>query len=137
LIPRSSAAGEFIKIRYREENILNNITKSNLFMARMLAVLLVVIFFAFPFTTDAKQEVSAVPGASYNVHSTLAENLKTFMGKRVSVTLDCGKIFTGFVKEVGNHLVHLEKLDGKDYFDALILIDRIDAMDTRFRELPR
>ena len=70
---------------------------------------------------------------SYNVNSSLAENLKSFLGKKVDITLDSGKTFAGFVKEVGNQLVHLEKLDSKDYFDALIQIENISAIDTRFR----
>ena len=38
------------------------------------------------------------------------------------VNIGTGKTVAGFVKEVGNHLIHLEKLDGKDFFDALIRI---------------
>jgi hypothetical protein len=41
------------------------------------------------------------------------------------------------VKGVGDHLVHLEKLAGKEHFDALIRIDRIDAIDARFRQIQR
>jgi hypothetical protein len=33
--------------------------------------------------------------------------------------------------------MHLEKLDGKDYFDALLRIDNISAIDTRFRDIQR
>jgi hypothetical protein len=43
----------------------------------------------------------------------------------------------GVVKEVGDHLVHLEKLDGKEYFDALIRVESINAMDARFRDVQR
>jgi hypothetical protein len=52
----------------------------------------------------------------------------------VVVTLNSGKTFTGNVKDVGNHLLHLEKLEGKEYFDALIVIQDISAVDTRFRK---
>jgi small nuclear ribonucleoprotein (snRNP)-like protein len=69
----------------------------------------------------------------YLVNASIADNLKSLLGKQVYVTLDSGKTFAGFVKEVGNHLLHLEKLQDKDYFDALIKIENISAIDTRFR----
>jgi small nuclear ribonucleoprotein (snRNP)-like protein len=67
----------------------------------------------------------------------MAENLKSLSGKKVYVTLDSGETLAGFVKEVGDHLMHLEKLDGKDYFDALIRIENINAINTRFRNIQR
>ena len=69
----------------------------------------------------------------YLVNASIADNLKSLLGKQVYVTLDSGKTFAGLVKEVGNHLLHLEKLQDKDYFDALIKIENISAIDTRFR----
>ena len=102
---------------------------------------LVILFFgtllAFPANVAAKRNIVAVEGAKYNAGASLADNLKSFVGKQVSVTLDSGKVFVGFVKEVGNHLVHLEKLDGKEFYDALIRIDSISAIDARFRQLQR
>ncbi len=82
-------------------------------------------------------EGSKTEEISYDVNSSLADNLKSLMGKKVYVSLDSGKTFAGFVKEVGNHLIHLEKLDGKDYFDALIQIENINAIDTMFRGFQR
>jgi len=78
-------------------------------------------------------EKSKVEEISYDVHSFLADNLRSLIGKKVYVALDSGNTFAGFVKEVGSDLIHLEKLDGKDYFDALIKIESINAIDTRFR----
>lgn len=72
-------------------------------------------------------------GVSYNVNSSILDNLKSLVGKKVEVVLTSGKTFTGIVKEVGTHLVHLEKLEGKEYFDALIVIENISALDSRFR----
>jgi len=102
-----------------------------------LAILFYVTIFMLPAEAEAKSKVVAIKGISYNVNSSLADNLKSLIGKRVYVTLDSGKTFSGFVKEVGNHLMHLEKLDGKDYFDALIQIENISAIDTRFRDFQR
>ena len=102
-----------------------------------LTILFYVAVSMLPAVAEANTKVVAIEGISYNVNSSLADNLKSLVGKKVSVTLDSGKTFTGIVKEVGNHLIHLEKLDGKDYFDALLRIENISAIDTRFRDIQR
>lgn len=76
--------------------------------------------------------VVAIDGMAYNVQFSLTDNLKSFVGKKVTVTLASGSSFAGKVKEVGQHLLHLERLDGKDFNDALIRIDTIIAIDARF-----
>jgi len=86
---------------------------------------------------DARAEVVSIEGASYNVNSSMAANLKTLTGKKVYITLTSGNTLCGSVKEVGAHLIHLEKLEGKDFFDALIRIDSVSAIDTRFRDYQR
>ncbi len=90
-----------------------------------------------PASVDADSKVAVIEGMSYHVDSSLADNLKSLTGKKVYVTLDSGKTLSGMVKAVGNHLVHLEKLDGKEYFDALIRIENISAVDAKFRDYQR
>ncbi len=102
-----------------------------------LTILFYVTIIMLPTEAEAKSKVVPIEGISYNVHSFLVSNLKSLISKKVSVTLDSGKTFTGFVKEVGNHLMHLEKLDAKDYFDALLRIENISAISTRFRKIQR
>ena len=79
----------------------------------------------------------AIEGVSYQVSHPMADNLKSFTGKKVSVTVAAGKTFTGTVKEVGAHLVHLEQLEGKEHFDALISLESIVAIEARFRQIQR
>ncbi len=102
-----------------------------------LAIVFCVTMFMLPTEAEAKSKVVAIEGISYNVNSSLAKNLKSLIGKKVYINLDSGKTFVGFVKEVGKKLIHLEKLEGKDYFDALIRIENINAIDTRFRDFKR
>ena len=102
-----------------------------------LSILFYVTVFVLPLNVEAKAKIVAIEGINYNVNSSLEDNLKSLIGKKVSVTLDSGKTITGLVKEVGNHLVHLEKIEGKEYFDALIRIETISAVDTRFRDALR
>ncbi|OGQ97652.1 MAG: hypothetical protein A2521_04915 [Deltaproteobacteria bacterium RIFOXYD12_FULL_57_12] len=82
-------------------------------------------------------EVVAIDGMAYNPQFSLTDNLKSFVGKKVTVTLESGSAFTGKVKEVGEHLLHIERLDSKDFNDALISIDKIVALDARFWEFKR
>lgn len=103
----------------------------------LLVLMLSATFLAVPVEVEAKAKVVAVEGVSYNVDASMADNLKSFIGKKVYVTLDSGKTFAGVVKAVGNHFIHLEKLDGKDFFDALIRIEDIGAIDARFRNMQR
>ena len=98
-----------------------------------LAILFCGVMLTLPAGVQAQPKVVSVEGVSYNVGSSMEDNLKALAGKKVAVTLASGKTITGMVKEVGGHLVHLEKLEGKEYFDALIRIDNISAIDTKFR----
>lgn len=107
------------------------------FVGLALIMVFYVAIFMLPANAEAKSKVVAIKGVSYNVDSSLADNLKSLVGKKVYVTLDSGKTFVGWVKKVGNHLMHLEKLAGKEYFDALIRLEDISAIDTRFRDFQR
>jgi len=97
---------------------------------RVTVMLAVVLFLSFAGGTAVAKEEKA---ASYNVNFSLAENLSAFKGKTVYVHLKSGQTLTGIVKAVGNHLVHLEKLSGKDFYDALVRLDDVSAIDARFR----
>lgn len=103
-------------------------------------VLAIFIMFAAVCATlpfEANAATVAIEGVSYNVDAGIPDNLKSLIGKKVNVTLGSGKTFSGTVKNVGAHMVHLEKLDGKDFFDALIRVEDISAIDTRFRKFER
>jgi hypothetical protein len=81
------------------------------------------------------KKATAVEGAIFNTAASLADNLKIYVGKDVYVHLKSGKTLQGYVKSVGNGLLHLEKLSGRDFYDALILIQEINAIEAKFREL--
>ena len=100
-----------------------------------VAILATVVFLTLPAETGAK--TVAVEGMAYDVNASLVDNLKPLVGKQVTVTLQAGGSFKGVVKVVGKHLLHLEKLEGREYFDALISMENIIAIDARFREFAR
>ena len=63
----------------------------------------------------------------------IKEILTEFTGKRVSVTLDSGAELGGIITKVGDQLVHMSRLTGKEYFDAVIRIDKISSVTIRTR----
>lgn len=66
--------------------------------------------------------------------SSISDNLNALQGKRVTVTFESGKQYTGTIKSVKGGLLHLEKIEGKEFFDALIRVDSIVAIEARFRK---
>ena len=103
----------------------------------ILAILFSVAVLTLPAEAEAQAKVVAIEGMKYQVGASMQDNLKSLVGKKVYVALASGKTFAGFVKEVGNHFMHLEKLEGKDFFDALIRIEDISAIDAKFRNFER
>ena len=85
----------------------------------------------------ADPAVVPVEGASYRTTTSMSDNLEHLRGKRVTLTLDSGATVSGQVASVGPRLVHISHLSGKEYFDALVEIESISALETRFRESRR
>ena len=69
-----------------------------------------------------------------NANITLADNLTALKGKTVTVTLSAGQSLSGTVKDVKNGLLHLEKLAGKEFYDALVVIEDISVVEIRARK---
>ena len=104
----------------------------------ILTAILALVLFSYPAApVEAKSKVVDIEGMRYSVHASLKDNLQSLIGKRVYITLESGKAFAGTIKAVGEHLVHVEKIMGKDFFDALILIEDISAIDAKFRDYQR
>ena len=53
-----------------------------------LAILFYGALLTLPAEVEAKTKVVAIEGMSYNVNSSMADNLKSLIGKKVHVTLD-------------------------------------------------
>jgi hypothetical protein len=97
-------------------------------------ILFAAISVALPAAVQAKPPV-AVEGANFNVSSSINDNLKIYVGKDVLIHLRSGKTIQGYVKSVGDHFVHVEKLSGREFYDALIRTEDISAIEARFREM--
>ena len=63
----------------------------------------------------------------------MKEILTGYEGKRVAVRLEGGEELEGIVATVGDQLIHLSKLSKRDFYDAVIRIDKINAVIFRAR----
>ena len=81
------------------------------------------------------KKATALEGVKFDTASSLADNLKIFAGKDVIIHLRSGKTLQGYVRSVGNGLLHLEKLAARDFYDALVRMEDISAMEAKFRDL--
>ncbi len=63
----------------------------------------------------------------------IREVLNAYVGKRVAIRTGAGESIEGTVTKVGTHLLHISKLTGKDFYDAVIVIDKIDSVIMRVR----
>jgi len=79
----------------------------------------------------------AVPAAiaddAFKSGTTIRSLLTDSVGKRVGVRLDSREELEGTVTAVGDQLVQISKLAGRDYYDAYVSIDRISAVILKTR----
>ncbi len=68
------------------------------------------------------------------MHDNLARLQKA--KKSVEVVLENGKSYRGLVGGVGDHAVLLTEIQGREFFDALIALDEIAALELRVRGAP-
>ena len=59
--------------------------------------------------------------------------LERQVGKRVAVVLSTGQELNGVVIKVTRDLLHLSELGGREFNDAVIPLDRINAVVIRVR----
>ena len=64
----------------------------------------------------------------------MSEVLAEQVGKRVALRLGSGDEIEGTVVQVGKSLVHVAKITGKDYYDAVISIDKVSAVRIKVRD---
>ena len=65
---------------------------------------------------------------------TLQKVLEGYKGKRVTIRLQGGEELTGRVKFISKELLHLEALNNREFFDAVVDVSRIDALIVRVKE---
>ena len=66
--------------------------------------------------------------------TTMKDVLTDNIGKRVALRFASGEEIEGTVTTVGNSLVHISRLAGKDFYDAVVSVDKISAVRIRMRD---
>jgi predicted NAD/FAD-binding protein len=64
---------------------------------------------------------------------TVKSLLQRQMGKRVTLVLTTGPEFAGVVSAVGDQVVHLTGLTGREFFDAVVSLEHVGAVLVRVR----
>lgn len=70
-----------------------------------------------------------------DLDQSFGDNLKKVQGKFVVIILNSGKEIRGFVKDIKGVFLHLEKVAERDFFDAMILLSNIAAIEIQVRGL--
>lgn len=99
-------------------------------MNRKKSALLVCLSLLIFLSTGLQAEEKKAPVAT----TSIKENLHLHSGKRVELLLSSGQKISGKVAKVGDHVVHIERITGKEYYDAVLKIGSIDALVFRARE---
>ncbi len=90
-------------------------------------LLIVVMCFALGSTIGWAAETK--PGFQITKQETIRSLLQKNLGKQIVLQMDSGTQVFGTIKMVGKSLVHVTKPKGKEYFDIIILIDKIEALE--------
>lgn len=69
-----------------------------------------------------------------SANQTVENVLSAQQGKRVTVRLNSGQELTGTVKIVTPKLAHLASISGKEFFDAVVPLEAVEAVLIRTRE---
>ena len=106
----------------------------NRIMVTVIALIMIfgVSSFIAPRSFSAGEE-GIKEAAAFDVNTSMMENLVTLKGKSVTLTLSSGQTITGIVSDVKGNLLHLAKISQKEFYDALVAIDHITAIETKVR----
>jgi len=98
----------------------------NMMSALVIALLCMAVSAQGLWGQDKSYELKS---AASTVKDILSENI----GKRVIVRMDTGDNLEGTVNKVGDSLVHISKISGRDFYDAAVRIDKISAVIFKVR----
>ena len=95
----------------------------------LLAMVLLLMFAVAPAGVWAADEAAFKLKPSDTMRDVISE----YSGKVLALRLESGEEIEGTVTIVGNGLVHISKLTGKEFYDAVVSIDKISAVRMRTR----
>ncbi len=68
---------------------------------------------------------------AFNSDLSIKENLLVNVGKRISLRTESGETIDGTIAKVGDHNVHIAKLTGKEFYDTIVRIEKIESFTFR------
>jgi len=95
---------------------------------RLVVLVLVAVVALVPVTAALAQDKVEVRDAD-----TVKTVLERQMGKRVALLMRSGTEMTGTVAKVSGHVAHLTELGGREFFDAIVSLDQVQAVIVRAR----
>jgi hypothetical protein len=100
-------------------------------MKKTMSALVIALFCmaASSSVLSAQDKGYELKSSSATVKDVLSENI----GKRAIVRMDTGDNLEGTVNKVGDSLVHISKISGRDFYDAVVRIDKISAVIFKVR----
>jgi hypothetical protein len=81
----------------------------------------------------AQEKAESAVITSSDVDCIIAEELNKHLGGWASLTLNSGAVFSGTIMKLRGGMVHISKIQNKEYYEALIRISDISAIGARFR----
>ena len=107
-------------------------SRINLFASGIVlaALLMISMFFSLQ---PAHAEGEAKQYVQLNAGIALADNLIALKGKTVTIYMTSGQMATGIVKDVKDNILHLEKISQKEFYDSIIRLDTVSAIEARVR----
>lgn len=78
--------------------------------------------------------LSAESGYAMKSEATIKTVLLENVNKKVIVRLETGESLEGNVSKVGDTLVQITRITGREFFDAVVRIDKINAVVFRVKE---
>ena len=90
----------------------------------MLIVVLLALQGSLAAKAMAAEETRPLPPYGENVKIMLDASI----GRAVTLQLASGQEIGGTVTKVGDHVVHLSRIVGRDFYDAVVVLDRVDAV---------
>jgi ABC-type uncharacterized transport system ATPase subunit len=92
-----------------------------------------VLLVALAVTVFAGLVIAQNAGFTVAANDSIGAVLTKQTGKSVTLKLASGEELSGTVRVAGSNVVHLEKLSGKEFYDAAVDVDEIAAVIVRAR----
>jgi hypothetical protein len=73
---------------------------------------------------SAEEQKYELKSAAATIKDVLAENIN----KRVVLRMEAGENLEGTIAKVGDSVVHISKISGRDFYDAVVRVDKISAV---------